>query len=208
MLETIRAPKYIPLSIILSSLLIAIILIALPNEKTLGSIIKIIYVHVALVQASLLAFASAGILGLVNLFKNNDRLFKWGAALQKTALLFWLLYYGTSMIATYLSWGVWIEWNEPRVQIAIRVIAAAVIFLVLSIWINKRKFTDIINIIMAIIVIYSTKSAMNIRHPVSPIGDSESVFYRAALLAIFFLTLVILIQVNRLIMDKYKSTAT
>jgi len=180
----------------------------LPNEKTLGSIIKIIYVHIALVQASLFAFAGAGFIGLIGLFKKNDRLFQWGVALQKTAFLFWILYYGTSMIATYLSWGVWIEWNEPRVQIAIRVIALAAIFLVISIWINKRIFTEITNIILAVFVIYATKSAMNIRHPISPIGDSESIFYRAALMAILFFTLVILIQVNRLIMDKFKSTAT
>ena len=208
MLINIRDPRHIWLSIIISSIMITLILLVLPDEETLGSIIKIIYVHIALVQASLFAFAGAGILGLINLFKNEDKLFQRGAALQKTALLFWLLYYGTSMIATYLSWGVWIEWNEPRVQIAIRVIAAAIIFLVLSIWINKRKFTEITNIVMAVIVIYATKSAMNIRHPISPIGDSESIFYRAALMAIFFLTMVILIQVNRLIMHKYKSTAT
>lgn len=195
-------------SIILSIFIIVLILLLLPDEKTLGSTIKIIYIHVALVQSSLIAYGAAGIFGLIGFFKNDERIFQWEASLQKTAILFWLLYYLTSMIATYMTWGIWVEWTEPRVHIAFRVIAVSLILLVLSIWIARRIFIHIANVLMAVYVIYSTKAAINIRHPGNPIGDSDSFVYKLALYAIFILTIFIMVQVNRFIGDRFKCKAT
>ena len=54
-------------------------------------------------------------------------LMAWCDAAGKTALGIWIVYALSSMISTYMAWGVLVAWNEPRVVASIQVLAAALL---------------------------------------------------------------------------------
>lgn len=189
-------------SIIGTTLLIALILIFLPAEKTLGEVIKLVYLHAALVQSGLLLFMAAGVLGLADLIKAKNRLYAWASAAQKMAIIMWALYMLSSMIVTYLSWGVAIAWEEPRVQMSIRIMVIAIVFFLVSIWLKNRKISDIINMITAILVMLLSLTTVNIRHPNNPVGTSDSFLYAISYYFVLILTLFLTFQLLRLIFRK------
>ncbi len=62
--------------------LAALVLILMPGEKTLGWVIKIVYLHgAALSRAGMVGFWAAGIAGLVYLIRPRPALARWTAAL-------------------------------------------------------------------------------------------------------------------------------
>ena len=81
----------------LTSFFITIIVIALlalfgPEEKSLGANVRIVYLHGAWVLAAELAFVAAAIAGLMALITKRNSLHDWSAALGRTGIIFWVTY--------------------------------------------------------------------------------------------------------------------
>ena len=189
--------KNIIKSLVGLAILTAVLLLLLPPERTLGNTIKAVYIHGALVQTGLLAFGAAGLLGLAYLARSRESLHQWCLAVQKTAVAMWVAYALSSMLATYLAWGVAIAWNEPRVQASAKVLGVCVAFLMLVLWIGHRQFTAVVNVVMAVLAWWLTKSAINLRHPLNPLGSSDSVAFKWFFVAILFVVLLMALQLAR-----------
>ncbi len=116
----------------------ALLLFLLPDEKTLGPVVKVVVLHGALVQAGLYAFLAAGILGLAWLVTRRDGVFAWCTATQKTAIVVWIAYVLSSMVATWMAWGQWIAWDEPRVRSSAYVLILALAALALHVVGGRR----------------------------------------------------------------------
>ena len=202
MLNGFSSESHLVKSIIITVFLIILILLFLPPEKNLGSVIKLVYLHAAFVQTGLLLFISAGLLGLSDIFVNKNKLYAWSVASQKMAIIMWMLYLVSSMVVTYLSWGIAIAWEEPRVQMSIRVMFLSGVFFLLSIWIKNRKFTNIINLITAALVLMLSLTTVNIRHPNNPVGESESILYAISFYFVLVLTIFLTFQLMRLFFKK------
>ncbi len=187
----------IPASFIGLFILAAVLVYLLPPEQTLGNIIKIVFLHGALVQTGLVAFSVAGLLGLAYLICKQESLYQWCLAAQKTAVVVWIAYALSSMIATYMAWGVAIAWDEPRVQASAKVLVAGVAFLILTLFVNHRQFTAVVNVVMAVLAWVLTKSAIVVRHPFNPIGNSDSATLKWFFVAIFAVVLLMAIQLTR-----------
>jgi len=160
-----------------------------PSEKTLGSLVKLVYVHAALVYAALFTFMVAGVLGVTYIITSKQRIYLWLCAFQRTAFLFWGIYFLSSIILTYLAWGS-IGWAEPRFQLAIHVLVMVSIVFLLSLWIDKPKIIAFLNAGLFLIIFYLTSTVQRIFHPSNPIGQSNSSaikFYALTVLLIFFL---------------------
>ena len=158
---------------------VAAVLIALiPPEKTLGPIIRPVFLHGALVQAGLLAFAAGGILGLVYFLRKSPAVLHWCQAVQETAVGIWVVYALSSMVTTRLAWGEWIAWDEPRVRASIHVLWFSIACLLLVKWMNHPTFTAFANIVIAGAVWFLIKGAGLLRHPFDPIGGSNSLYYQ------------------------------
>lgn len=155
-----------------------------PPEETLGPAIKLVLLHGALVQAGLLAFAAAGLLGLACLLSARAALADWCLAVQETGAILWVLYALSSMAVTYLTWGVAIAWGEPRVQAGVLVLGACLLFLLLALWVRQRAFTGLVNVAMALVAWGLVKHANLLRHPLDPIGNSPSAAFKLSFLAI------------------------
>jgi hypothetical protein len=85
------------------------------------------------------------------------------------------------MIVTGLAWGQIIAWNEPRVRATGLILVAAVVLFLVARAVAHPDFTAVVNLVMGIVPWVVVRQADVIRHPVDPIGGSESaaiqVFY-------------------------------
>jgi hypothetical protein len=178
---------------ILATLLVVIgLLVCLaPAEQTLGNVAKLIYLHGALARTGLVAFGVAGLLGLAALAAPRPSLAAWCDAAGKAALAVWIVYSLSSMISTYLAWGVLIAWNEPRVVASGQVLAGALLVFGVNRFVGQPRFTAATNLLLGALAWWLTQRAAVIRHPFNPIGTSDSAaikgFYAALLLACLLL---------------------
>ncbi len=157
----------------LVALLIVWILLA-PSEARLGNLVKLVYLHAALVWVGLASFSVAGVLGLVALLVRRKVWYSGSQAAGIAALVVWVVYAISAVIVTGLTWGQWIAWEEPRVRATGSILIAALV-LALATWlVRNRGFTAVVNVLLGIAAWTVVKQAEVIRHPVDPIGASES----------------------------------
>ncbi len=152
----------------------AIALLALfgPEEQSLGSNVRIVYLHGAWVLTAEIAFAAAALTGLLGLILKKDIFHAWSAALGRTGIVYWITYLPLSLFAMQANWnGLFLA--EPRFRLAM-VFAITGILLQAGLWLfNISWLTSLGNIIFIVVlrVIFST--AQNIMHPPpSPIFNS------------------------------------
>jgi hypothetical protein len=195
-----------PLSLFIATLIV-IALLALfgPEERSLGSNVRIVYLHGAWVLAAELAFVAAALAGLIALVSKREPFHHWSAALGRTGIFFWVTYLPLSLWAMQSNWnGLFL--SEPRFRLAL-IFAVTGVLLQVGLWIiNTNWLTSVANILFIVMlrVIFST--ADNVMHPPpSPIFNSGNAaiigFFLAlialTLLASYFLTRVFLRNVSR-----------
>lgn len=192
--------------------LITVIVIALlalfgPEERSLGANVKIVYLHGAWVLAAELAFVAAAVAGLIALITRRDALHHWSAALGRTGIFFWVTYLPLSLWAMQSNWnGLFLA--EPRFRLAL-IFAVTGVLLQVGLWImNTNWITSAANIIFIVVlrVIFST--AENVMHPPpSPIFNSGNYAIVGFFLALIVLTLVAAYFLTRLFLNINKASA-
>lgn len=177
---------------------IAVLLLWLiPEEQTLDWVIRLVFLHGALVQAALILFGVAGILAAIFLATRRAVIFGWLLALQQASVMMWIFYVVSSMVVTYLSWGEWIAWSEPRVQASFHVLWFSVVSLLLAWWVGSQTFTALVNLVVAGVAWYLVKGATIFRHPFNPVGESGSALYQWLLPALALVVLLFGIELTR-----------
>ena len=182
----------------------AIILLALfgPEEQSLGSSVRIVYLHGAWVLTAEAAFALAALAGLFGLVARRDTrsVHAWSAALGRTGIIFWVTYLPLSLYAMQANWnGLFLA--EPRFRLALT-FAVTGVLLQAGLWvINQQWLTSLANLAFFIVLRVVFATVQNIMHPPpSPIFNSGNyvimIFFIAlnllAWLAAYFLTKVFL----------------
>jgi hypothetical protein len=155
-----------------------LVLALMPAEKTLGQVIKIVYLHGALSRAGMLGFAAAGVLAGIYLVRPRAQLIRWAQALLVSGLGFWIAHFLVSMPATRLTWGPWIAWGEPRVTMTLQIGAAGLIVLGVSALLKEPKFTAVAIALLALAIAIMAARTGVLRHPLDPIGTSPSATLR------------------------------
>ena len=191
--------RSIPYTLVVLVAIIVALVYALPPEATLGSTIRIVLLHGALARAGMVAFAAAGVLGAILIARPTRKLGSWTRATQQTAFGVWLAAALTSAVATYLSWGVWIAWTEPRTQGTAKILLLAVVLLALVWWIREHRFTGAANLVMAAFAWLTVLGATSVQHPEDPVGGSPSDFYRTVYVALVITLVLTATQCVRLI---------
>lgn len=191
-------------------LFITIIVIALlallgPEEESLGSNVRIVYLHGAWVLAAELAFLAAGVAGLFALVTKREVLHNWSAALGRTGIVFWVTYLPLSLWAMQANWnGLFLV--EPRFRLAL-IFAVTGVLLQVGLWlINRDWITSLANLIYIVVLRLVFAGADNVMHPPpSPIFNSGNFaiigFFLGlivfSMLAAYFLTRVFLKNITR-----------
>jgi hypothetical protein len=171
---------------------IVIALLALfgPEEKSLGASVRIVYLHGAWVLAAELAFVAAGLAGLIALITRRSAFHQWSAALGRTGIFFWITYLPLSLWAMQSNWnGLFLA--EPRFRLA-AIFAVTGVLLQMGLWlVNTDWITSAAHLLFIIVlrVIFSTVE--NVMHPPpSPIFNSGNYVIMGFFLALIALTLL------------------
>lgn len=168
-----RSPLFAAATLVALLLIGTILVLTSPAEATLGEIVRIVYVHVALSRAGMLWIVAAGLLGLVVLVFGGGRIAAWMRGAGWAGLLLYAGGFAVSLIAQVTSWG-GIAWREPRVMAAGNVLAVATIVQALCTWVGAPRLRGILRAALAAILIYANMRAVNVLHPGNAISGAAS----------------------------------
>jgi len=157
--------------------LVTIILIAVfsllgPADQTLGSNVRIVYLHGSWVLTAELVLILAGLAGLIALITRRDLFYHWSTALGRTGIFFWITYLPLSIWAMQANWnGLFLA--EPRFRLAVT-FAVVGLLLQIGLWmINLNWLTSAANLVYIIVLLFEFSGAQYVMHPPpSPIFNS------------------------------------
>jgi hypothetical protein len=180
-----------PLTLFFATIIV-IALLALfgPEEKSLGASVRIVYLHAAWVLAAELAFVAAGLVGLIGLITRRANFHNWSAALGQTGIFFWVTYLPLSLWAMQSNWnGLFL--SEPRFRLA-AIFAVTGVLLQVGLWLMSIDWiTSVANLLFIIVLRVVFSAAENIMHPPpSPIFSSGNYAIIGFFLALIGLTVV------------------
>lgn len=148
-----------------------------PPERSLGSSVRIVYLHGAWVWASLggfLAAALTGAAGLVLLcFNRQTGLLRWSRALGRTGLLFWITYLPISIWAMQANWnGLFLA--EPRWRLAVAFAAGGLLLQAGVSLMEALPWAGVGNLLYFLVLFFTLVNTPNVMHPPAPILHSDA----------------------------------
>jgi len=168
------------------ALLAALILLLSPVEQTLGSGIRIVYLHVALIWVGMAGLLIAGLFGLAVATSPRLTWLSWLRASSWVAFGFFATGAIISLIAEIVNWGA-IFWSEPRTTSILQILALAVIVQIASSWPLNVRLHGFLHVALAGFMVWSTARAELVLHPDNPIGTSSSMGIRFGFYSLFVL---------------------
>jgi hypothetical protein len=158
-----------------------------PAERTLGDIVKLVYLHGALLRTAVLLFAISLPVNLVVMATNSSSWASWGIALGWVAAGVWWLHALFGPIPTYATWGIAVAWYEPRTRFTFILAGLALVVIVVEQLVRHTRFGAAVLAMLAGLALYLVPQLDLVQHPLDPIGSSSSgairAFYAALLLA-------------------------
>jgi len=161
-----------------------------PSERTLGQIVKLVYLHGALVRTAMLLFAVSLPVNLAALLGGRSGWLAWGKALIGTALVIWLVHTLFSMITTYAAWGVFIAWFEPRTRFTFTVAVVGLVIVAIAYLVGDDRFSALAFVVLAGLTLVLASRLGAVQHPLNAIGSSPSNAIRIYYTAIWVVTLL------------------
>ncbi|VVB91945.1 Uncharacterised protein [uncultured archaeon] len=180
---------------IILALLIGILLLWLsPDDKSLGSLLKLVYLHGALINTGLILFTAAGIVSLLSFFRNSSG-FSLLFAIEKTAIFFWVAATIIGDATSQLAWG-GLFWGEPRFNVTIIISLMAVSIYFISTAIGNPKVISLLGTGLAVAVWVLILNARRVMHPDNPFGASEPSikFFFAAITLVFLIAAILIVR--------------
>ena len=157
---------------IVTVIVIALLALFGPEEKSLGANVRIVYLHGAWVLTAELVLLMAGLAGLIGLITPRKTFHGWSAALGRTGIFFWVTYLPLSLWAMQSNWnGLFLA--EPRFRLAL-IFAVTGVLLQAGLWLMSMDWvTSLANIIFIVVLRLIFATADNVMHPPpSPIFNS------------------------------------
>jgi hypothetical protein len=167
-----------------------------PAEHSLGTHIRIVYLHGAWVWASTAAFLASGIMGSLGLATRRNSFHGWSCAFGRTGLFFWISYLPLSLWAMQSNWnGLFLA--EPRWRLALAVAISGLLLQIGLTLENTPNLTSSFNIGFFVLLIFALFQTPNVLHPASPILSSEAWRIQVFFFGLFSLTLLAAWQMAR-----------
>lgn len=192
----IRTPYSAWIWFLLTLLAIGIFTTFGPAEHSLGTHIRIVYLHGAWVWASLAAFLAAGVFGSLGLLSQRKDFHCWSSAFGRTGLIFWVTYLPLSLWAMQSNWnGLFLA--EPRWRLALVFAISGVLLQVGLSLAGKARLTSALNLGYFILIMFALIQTTNVMHPTAPILNSEAWRIQLFFFSLVLLTLLAVWQVAR-----------
>ena len=180
--------------------LLAIIVVTAvgPAEKSLGTNVRVVYLHGAWVWAALICIFSAAAAGIIGLISRRQSAHYWSLALGRTGLIFWITYLPLSLWAMQTNWnGLFL--SEPRWRVAIIFAIGGLVMQIGITMLENPAWASAFNVIYVVILVYVLQTTDQVMHPGSPIFGSGAWRIQAFFLILVVLTLLAAWQVARLL---------
>ncbi len=160
-----------------------------PAEKSLGTNVRIVYLHGVWVWTALAAFTLAALVGVIAFLKKRRSLHLLSRALGRTGLVFWITYLPISMWAMQTNWnGLFL--SEPRWKMA-AVFALSGILLQIGVTLmGNPAWASAGNVVFWLALVFVLQGTENVMHPGSAIFGSGAFriqIYFSGLLLLAFL---------------------
>ena len=160
-----------------------------PQENSLGSAVRIVYLHGAWVLTAEAALGLAAATGLLGILFRHEGLQHWSTALGYTGLVFWVTYLPLSLWAMQANWnGLFLA--EPRFRVAVIFSVTGVLLQIGLILLAKPAFTALFNVLFFMALRIGLSRADYVMHPPpSPIFSSGILSLQLFFVGIIFLTM-------------------
>lgn len=168
--------------------LAALVLYVAPAEKTLGSLVKLVYLHGTTVNTSMVFFFLASSSALFYVILRRDQFIKLSWTWLVTGIVFWSASFSLSLASMRFVWGA-IAWGEPRTRAMIFVLLVAAALYFLSTGLHRPLLSAVINLSVFPLVWTALSTASLRLHPLDPVRSSGS---RAIQLPYFVLLVILL----------------
>ena len=144
-----------------------------PAEATLGTNVRVVYLHGAWVWASLAAFIAAGTVGLLAFLLRRKPLHSWSRAIGRTGLLFWISYLPISLWAMQANWnGLFLA--EPRWRMALIFAIGGLLLQIGLTLLENPLWASGFNIAYIIALLLVLRTTANVMHPPAPMLESDA----------------------------------
>jgi hypothetical protein len=144
-----------------------------PTERSLGSHVRLVYLHGAWVWTALLGFLFAAVFGLLGLFSNQISHHAWSVALGQTGLFFWVTYLPLSLWTMQMNWN-GIFFQEPRWKVSFDFAVVALLIQLAIVLMNRPTWGSFLNLVYFIVLSWALIHTEQVMHPGSPITTSGS----------------------------------
>ncbi len=166
-----------------------------PAEKSLGTNVRVVYLHGVWVWTALITFLAAALAGLAGLLRRRASLHRWSRALGRAGLLFWVTYLPISVWAMQTNWnGLFLA--EPRWRLAAVFATGGLLLQIGLTLIEDPAWASAANLFYFIALGLALNSTADVMHPPSPILDSEAVGIQLFFFGLLGLTLLAAWQVS------------
>jgi hypothetical protein len=177
-----------------------------PAEKSLGTNVRVVYLHGAWVWAALIFIFAAAAVGIVGLISRRDAAHYWSLALGRTGLIFWITYLPLSLWAMQTNWnGLFL--SEPRWRVAIIFAIGGLVMQIGITLLDKPAWASALNVVYVAILVYVLQTTDQVMHPGSPIFGSGAWRIQAYFLLLLVLTLLAAWQLARLLYGMKKASS-
>jgi hypothetical protein len=165
-----------------------------PLEKTLGSGVRLIYLHGVWVWTGLIAFGAAALVGLGALLSRRSSWHAWSLALGRTGMTFWLTYLPMSLLVMQVYWGgLFLE--EPRWRIPLMFGVVGVLLQAAWAVLSLPALSSAGNLVFGAALLAATLRMQSVLHPDSPILTSDSASIQAFFALLLALALLAACQI-------------
>ncbi len=158
-----------------------------PAEKTLGTNVRVVYLHGAWVWAALIALVAAGLAGTIALATGREPFHRWSRALGRTGIIFWITYLPISLWAMQTNWnGLFLA--EPRWRVAFIFGLGGLFLQLLVTFFREPALTSLANAAFIAGLGFVLSRTRQVMHPPSPIFSSD-----VTQIQLFFIGLTLLV---------------
>jgi hypothetical protein len=181
---------------VLTLLAIVVVTAIGPAEKSLGTNVRVVYLHGAWVWTALISILAAAVVGLIGLITRRKGLHLWSLALGRTGLVFWITYLPLSLWAMQTNWnGLFLA--EPRWRVAMIFAVGGLLLQIGITLLGNPTWASVLNLTYAIILMYVLQTTDQVMHPGSPIFASGAWRIQVYYIILLVLTLLAAWQVAR-----------
>lgn len=174
-----------------------------PAEKSLGTNVRVVYLHGVWVWAALFCFLAAALAGITGLIGRRQNAHFWSLALGRTGLIFWITYLPLSLWAMQTNWnGLFL--SEPRWRVAMIFAAGGLVMQIGITMLENPAWASAFNVVYMAILLYVLQTTDQVMHPGSPIFSSGAWRIQAYFLLLLLLTLLAAWQLARLLYKRRK----